>query len=267
MANLMDKQYLEEGELKNLKKYCKQNFIAFTPPFPHFARLLPYCIGEEIRTEDDWKAIETALTVVLKLAEKLPSEGKAGLGLRPISLKLKSEGYGDNTKTIMPNLEKVTIPLYTIENETLSQERIAFPPYVPVYSLETKVNDISVAKLKRVRQKGVYSCDILRLPVPMDGKPPFFPAMLVLLDDEGAFIPATLSEVPVYDSDRMVEELIDKFQKMDIFPKVICVRNEETKTLLKTFCSRAGITLRMKEDLGYLDIAAKNFISDMLSQV
>ncbi len=251
-------------ELDELKVYCKAARIPYRAPFPQFTRYYPHCVPWNVSKASDWNAIGAALDVVTILAMELKHSDKAALGLRPVAVGLHGEAYG--TKQLDPfddpTEKEVTIPLYSIVDGNLVIERVPLPPFTEAAPLPpTRFNDVAIAKLMRSKQEGTYQCEIIRLPEPVDGRPPYIPALLVIVDEEGFMLTPAMGKGPEYDPDRMLNEFISNLG--DAYPKIIQVRTAETKVLLEEFCRRAKIQLVEAEDLDLLDEAVDSIMDHM----
>ena len=85
--------------------------------------------------------------------------------------------------------------------------------------------------MKRRKQKGVYECELIRFPDPVEGEPPFFLVVLLTTNEDGFLLPPSLSTGPMCDPDAMLKDLIKSLN--GAYPKAIKVRTEETKALLE----------------------------------
>ena len=252
---------LDPEELDELKDYCQKTGIPFRGPFPQFTRYYPYCMPCNVNKPSDWRAIETALQVLLELTKKGKTIGKAGLGLRPVAVSLNGEEYISEEHGGFGGLldDVVTIPLYSIVNGKLAAERIPLPPYTerklapPFFMDET-----AIARLMQKRHKGTLECEIIRMPEPVDGDPPYLPAVLMTIDQDGLLLPPIAGEGPEYSPTRMLDEFISALG--DACPKVIKVRTAETKLLLAEFCRKTKIRLVETEDMALLDDAIEDLM-------
>ena len=46
------------------------------------------------------------------------------------------------------------------------------------------MNEIGLARLMKLPKKGAYQCQIVRLPEPVEGNPPYLPAVLITVEEE-----------------------------------------------------------------------------------
>ena len=217
--------------------------------------------------ESDWLALETALRIVLKMAAEIERSGKAALGLRPVPVCADEQTYAPEQMYLFSEPspdDEVTIPLYSIENDELVTERVPLPPYVQRHTAPPKhVGNKTLEKLKQRKQKGVYECELIRLPEVVDGDPPYFPLMLMAANNEGFLLPPTLNKGPICDPDAMMKDFIKSLNGS--YPKAIKVRTEETKALFEGFCRDANIMLAMTEDLEHIDDALDDLFDQMLN--
>ncbi|MBR3015622.1 MAG: hypothetical protein IKH57_00815 [Clostridia bacterium] len=254
-------------ELAEIKAYCKASGTPFRAPYPQFARFYPYCVPWHITSKSDWDSIGTALTVLEKMGEFLQSHSKEELGLRPIVADMEGEKYlesdvwQEDLFSAPPSRdprEDVTIPLYSLKKGELSMRRIPLPPFRETNLLPPDhFNEVAVARLMKLKKAGDMQCDVLRAPEPVDGEPPYVPAVLLALElDEGTILQPVMPKGPQYDPNEMLEGFIASLLSSGIYPRRIMVRTDETAVLLKPLCQRARIELAEGQELDELDEAA-----------
>ena len=259
------KDMFHPDDLAEVKAYCKKTDRPFRVPLPQFTRYNPFCVPWMLEDAADWGATEAALRVVLKLTAEIKRAGKKQLGLRPVLVSVNGEAYDSEQLDLFtePASDAVTIPLYSIVNDELVTERIPLPPYekrrIPQ---PQRIDAKTLEKLKRKKQKGVYQCELLRLPEPIDGEPSYFPVMLLAVDETGYMLPPNLSDAPELDPDAMLRGFLEGLN--GAYPKAIKVRTEETKALLEDFCRDANILLAMTDDLKLLDEGIDYLLDQML---
>ena len=268
-CSLEQRDQLSQEELAELRAYCRKNDKPARAPFPKFTRYSPFCIPWNITDDSDWEAMETVLRVAEKMAEVIGRSGKAALGLQQVFVSTDGENFEPEQMDLFGNPSQddrddaVTIPLYSIADDALVIERTSLPPYAQrTITPPSSINGKAVEKLKRRKQKGVYECELIRLPEPVDGDPPFFPVALLTLDENGFLFPFTLDKGPMCDPDDMLNDFIANLG--NAYPKAIKVRTEETKSLLSEFCRRANILLVLTEELDHMDEAIDELFDQML---
>ena len=270
-------------EIAELKAYCNASGTPFRAPFPQFARFYPYCVPWHITSKNDWSSIKTALTVLDKMGEFLQTHSKMDLGLRPVVADMDGEKYLDSVLWQMDlfsqapsekGSEPVTIPLYSIKDGELIMRRIPLPPYTkPAILPPERFDEIAIAKLMKLKKVGALQCEVLRMPEPVEGNPPYLPAVLLALEEnDGVILQPVVPKGPMYDPDEMMDGFVASLLSSGIYPQRILVRTEETAVLLKPLCEKARIELSVGQDLEALDEAAEQIwehqkTDDYLSEV
>ena len=264
MLAFRERSKLDEDEVMILRAYCKEKEIPFRAPFPRFARVHPYCVHDGNLSEDDEKNLETALRVTLKMAEQIKAEGKETLGLKPVALRMDGEMYRSyrSPTSGWKADEAVTVPLFTIENERLVQERMFLPPYVDSLESPETVDENILRKIMSGKQEGMFECDLTRSEILFEGDPAFYPPVCVATDEIGLMVFYYVGDGPDWDLNRILDEFCRTLAETALYPKVLCVRNRETKLLLEPLCHSAGIKLKVKKRLMYTDEAKREMLAD-----
>ncbi|MBQ9008001.1 MAG: hypothetical protein IJ088_01540 [Clostridia bacterium] len=254
-----DREKLAENEVKALRAYCREKSIPFRSPFLHFARKLMNCVSRFTEAEEDEKKLEAALTVTLKVVEQIGIQGKDALGLKPILLKMDEEIYGGfiNGVSVIMSEEKVTIPLYTVEDGKLLQERIGLPPYVDLIKPPDHLDEGALKQLMSRKQEKMVECDMTCMDITLEGDPLFHPSAFVMTDEDGLAVVFQTYDTPVYDPNKVLDSIIHEMSEGGVYPKVLCVRNRETRILMEPLCRAAGIKLKVKNKLVYMDEVQK----------
>lgn len=238
-------------ELAELRSYCKERGIPFRAPFPQFARYKRYSLPWPVAEDSDWDAIHAALTIVVKIIDMIGTWQPASLVPHMIFADTEGEYYLDGTKG------PVSIPLYSIENNTLKAEPIPLPPYTDGrFSPPTSINEVALHKLMKLKKSGVLQCEIIRGPEPVNGEPPYLPALLMgAKQEDGLVLPPTMPNGLVYEPNEMVDGFLRSLVSAKLYPEAIMVRTEETETVLEPFCEKARIRLIHSDELEELDEA------------
>ena len=255
---------LSEEELSELREYCQASGAPFRAPFPQFTRYAPYCMPYTPKEKGDWQAIRAALETVLKMNEAMTSAGKAVLGLRPVEVSPTGQNYGAEQLGwfLKQQTNEVTIPLYSVENGVLRTERIPLPPPREIrYREPDRFNEIAIARMRKNPQQGCWSAEVIRVPAPVDGDPPYVPAMLMVVDEAGLVRGPVVAECAVYDPNEMLEKLLEAMEGS--YPACIRVRTEETRVLLAEFCRRAKIRLEVTDEAEALEEAIDSLTEHM----
>ena len=272
-CSMEKKDMLSDEELKGLKAYCQQSGISFRAPFPQFTRYYPYCVPWHVTEQSDLAAIETALRVVMEMAK----HDKKELGLRAVDARLDGEEYILTREEIMrqfdmlmkeePEEETVTVPLYSLADGRLSITRIPLPPRQErKLEAPTAFNEVMLRRLSRLHQDETLQCEVIRLLKPVDGEPPYYPAVLMAAVDDGMILQPVFGDKAVYDSNEMLEAFLQTLVQSNIYPKKIAVRTEETEVLLHEFCQKAKIRFAKQKTLKLLDEAVDNMMEHLYSE-
>ena len=239
---LSGKDELSEEELDEVRAYARKKGIALrgANAFPQFLRFWPYCIPWLISDEAEWRYIARALEITNRLSDYLKTHQKSELGLRSIFT------YDES------------LPLLTEDGDGLSAERIPLPPKaVPVYPEPAALDDMTLARLKRLKRQGTLECDIVRVPEPVQNDPeqvPYVPAQFVaVFQGSGMMLGTTLSKSPIVDVNAFQSALVDMLISNSACPVEVLVRNEQTKQLLKGLCVGLKIKLTYTEEMPELD--------------
>ena len=257
-CSLEKKDQFSPQELDELRAYCKASGAPFRTPYPQFIRYRPFCMPWEVTDQSDWKAIETALTVLFKMEETMRKSGKAALGLHPIDVTPNSETYASEQLGLFEEpaniAEDVSIPLFSLVDGALKIERIPLPPFTDsTLSPPPRLNDLAVARIARRRKKGMLECEVMRVQTPIDGNPPYIPAVLFAVREDGSLIPPAIGTGPIYDTTEMLNSFLENLSNR--YPRTIRVRSEAARVLLTEFCKKAKIQLKVENNLPLIDQA------------
>lgn len=251
--SLENKDFLEEDDVASVRAYAKKRGVTLRGPhtYPNFSRYYPHCIPWFITAERDQKDLITALEATLALTRFLKDHEKDDICLRSV--------YD----------EPEEIPLFEKKDDDNFRIRLTpLPASVEKrYPEPASINDVSLAKLKRLKQKGVLECEVIRSPAPVRGDgedAPYFPAMLLSVDHKtGMVYRLVAAEGRNYDPDELLHSTIETLLQAGIYPKEIWIRTEETEALLRKFCGKAGIKLTAAEELAELDEAVNAMEEDL----
>lgn len=246
-------------ELADLRSYCKDRGIPFRAPFPQFARYHRYCVPWPVSEDDDWDAIYAALTIVAKIVQAIEKNEFDSLYPRMIYADTEEELYIDSPT------DTVTIPLYSIEDDTLKAEQIPLPPYTDgQFTPPTSFNEVGMRKLMMMKKGGTLQCEIIRGPEPVNGEPPYLPALLMTANlDAGLLLTPVMTQGVEYDPNEMVDGFLRSLISAKLYPETILARTEETRTVLGPFCKKGKIRLVQRDDLYELDEAINTIMERM----
>ena len=251
-----NKDLLQPDELDEVKAYTKKHGITLrgANAFPQFIRYQPYYHPWYISSELEQQYICEALEACMAMAEVLEMKGKRALGFSGYVL--------DASTPDIPCLEK--------GNDGYIVTRIPVPEEIPVeYPSPTMKNEITLARLKKMKKKGSLECRMVRLPMPIqesEGMPPYYPAFLAAVDTNAKKLYPTQ---PVLYLEEQPEDCLVAFAevllKAEICPKAIRTNDRRTFEMLKHLCSAVEIRLTLIDyELPDLDGAIDGLMSAML---
>ncbi|MBQ8160247.1 MAG: hypothetical protein IJ083_05795 [Clostridia bacterium] len=248
-CSMAEKEELTPEELTEVQAYCKTTGTPFRAPFPKFSRIRPYCFPYPFEEEWEWTAMETALEVMDRMGKRSLTE----LGIRSITATPFHESYEDEAGFgYRGKKTPVRIPLFSVTDGELKSVPIPLPPYQEEEpEAPTQLNELAIRKLKNRPQRGIMEADVFRVGPPVDGNPPFLPALLIGVTEEGIVLPPAVGKEARYDPNQLIGEFI---QNLDgLYPKTIRYRTEEAHVLLEEFCRLARIRLEQTDEFENLD--------------
>ena len=108
----------------------------------------------------------------------------------------------------------------------------------------------------KMQRSGVLQCEIIRGPEPVQGEPPYLPALLMtVVQENGLVLTPVMSKGVDYDPNEMVDGLLGSLVIAKFYPDAIMARTEETLTIIEPFCKKAKIKLVKSNELDELDDA------------
>ena len=233
---LENKDELEHDELAEVRAYAKRHKLSFRGPnaFPHFVKYTPKHIPWHFTEACENERITEALEASLALDGMLKSRGKAALGLHIVE----------------PG--PCEIPLLVREGGGYRVERTDFPvPEAKAYSTQKLHNDVTVARLRRLKKRGAMQCQMLRLPGAVQAGPdeiPWFPMTLFAVDqDRGDILDIKPCESVEDEPGQLLEAFADALLEQNCLPRQISVPDESTFSLLQWLCAKLGIPLHQSD--------------------
>ena len=258
-----NKDDLEYAQVEEVRRYAKAHKIQLrgSYAFPKFFKYTRYRMPWTLQTQEEEQRICEALRAAIEVSRLLQTSTKIDIGLYP---------YDEDTDSF---------PLLIPTGNGYELSRTPVPPeWHETFPVPEPLDDIVVTELKKLKKKGVYACEILRLPGMLDDEdededenelypifeddevdeeeeePPYFPAILLCADVKSEE-PIQVNPVPDYDThpeslrDAFLETLFENKQ----LPRAIQVRNEQTRLLLEDLCMKSNILLSVNENIPVLD--------------
>ena len=167
-----NKDDMEDWDADAVRRYAKAHKIQLrgAHSFPNFVKYMRYRIPTGIETPEDERRICDALAGAIALAELLKTKRKSEIGL------------------YLVDEETETLPLLTpgANGYTLSETKVP-EPWEEEWPEPAELDAESVAELRKLRKKGVYACEVFRLPGLIEeqrdaDEAPYFPALLLCVE-------------------------------------------------------------------------------------
>lgn len=243
------KDELTEEERKEALYYARAHGVRLAGKlaYPRFMKYEPYCLPWPLQTKEEDEVLCQALEAAIEMARLLGDKNWAELGLVSIS---------GNTRQI-PMLKKQGQG-YVLEKAMLPEDKPEKWPE-PRYC-----NDISVTSLKKMKKQGIWECEIIRIPEPVQDEPeeiPVFPAaFLAVKAGEGLVLPVKVVKHYEEEPEELLNMVLEAFLKEGACPEKLKVRDERTFAFAKVLCKKLGILLSREDELPDLDDGKQDFL-------
>lgn len=247
---LDSKQELDENEVGEVRSYAKAHKIrlAGKNAYPHFLKFEPHRIPWRLQIQKEQDYMYKALKAAISLAEMLAETSPIALGIREV-----------NQETECVPMLELTDGGYQVTGMTrLPEEKD------PVYAKPKRMNEIGLRNIKKLQKKGVWECEIILLPEPVQDNPekaPYFPHVLMAVSKETEYL---LPFEPVADyeqnPEKMLDFLIGQLDKIGVRPKEFWVRDKRTYALLAGLADKLSAPIRVEEELPALDEAQERML-------
>ena len=251
---LETKEALTEEEITETRAYAKEHGIrlAGKNTYPQFIKYEPNHHPWKVRDDEDIAALCEAAEVAILLADLLKDIRPADLGIESVESETNAvplfENKGDK-------LERVgTAPLPMEEGEVYPEVMVA--------------SDLLPARLKRLRKKGVWEAELLRMLEAVQNDPeetPYYPLMLLVAESESGY----LLHVPmIMDMEKNPQEFFNGFteawEMQKVYPKEFRCRDERTYAWLKDLIEKTGTKISIyRKSMPALDEAEAALASQM----
>jgi hypothetical protein len=226
-----NKSELSPIEYTYVKAYADEHAIRFRgkQAYPVFRKYSPNHLPWRIKDKSDKQILLEAIEATLEMARLIDSGELDADAWEFVPLLNKCENGYELSFTELPEAKPVEYP----------EPRVT--------------NDITLAKLKRVKHRGTVECNIIRLTEPIQHEAdtaPVFPVMLVVADpNAGEIMPMPpISEYEVR-AEEYLNMLVDTLLEQNKCPKSVNVCNERTYLFMKNLCAGADIVLNMVNEL------------------
>lgn len=205
-------------------------------------------------------------------AERLRQALEAGVALRGrMDQVLQMAGATKNT----PAREKAmaalgfgeaSMPLLLPAEEGYQYQRLEAPQELPVRCSTPMLEEpFLVARLKKQKTlpETAWVCDLVMLPTPIPGEPPFFPTAMMILDAEEGFLDAAMVADFEAEGPKLLDKLIDMLLEQGK-PSVLLVDNVRTYLLLKGLAEQIQMNLSLEEGLSGMPEVRQDFLEFLM---
>ncbi len=248
---MVGKVALSEEEQEEAKAFAHSHGIRISGKnaYPLFMKLQPYYYPWRLREEKDQEALCEALAAAIEISRLLEEKTPKDLGLMEVQ---------SNTKEVV--LLEWQEDRYVLGKMELLPEKERKWPTPEI------CNDISIAKLKKVRRSGIWECGFIRITTPVEdekGEIPVFPIILFAANsDTGYLLP--VSPITHYEEnpDELMNIFMEALLKEHICPGEIRVKDSRAYAFFQPFCERLKIAIKEEAYLPALEEAEAAFYSD-----
>lgn len=234
---LEDRDNLMDDEVEEVKAYTRAHNLRLrgSNAYPQFVQYRPGYHPWRMASDSEAQLLLEAVTACNQLSVML--KGK----------KLADFGFSDF-------IFDADIPLFEFRNEMLCPlPSIELPELDPISFPDVIFSDqVGAAAIRNKRHSGIYECQLVRFPTPLQDRPedaPYYPVLLLLVSgDTGAALPVSpalqLEEHP----EKVLAELVKALRKMNSVPKEIRCADERTAALLQDFGKKTKIRVVLYQD-------------------
>lgn len=232
------KEELSKKEQEKAKNYARAHGIRFRGKnaYPRFMKYQPNHYPWYLQEDNEKEDLCEALTGAIEMAKLLEKSPKEELGI--CSLEEKKE------EILLLEFQEGTYSLSKIKLPERKQEPIPMPE---------NCNEIGMGNLKKMKRNGIWECEILQYPEPIQNHPeevPYFPYFLLIVETATEYmLPVSPAEYYKEAPEELLNLMIEAFLEEELCPREIRVCEERTYAFLESFCRKLKIKLSMKEEL------------------
>jgi len=227
------KDFLQPGEEETIREYTKAHGIPLRGKnaWPSLVSFAPHLIPERIADPDEEEILSEALDLSIWLIRNMEAEG------------IRIPSITEKTETILCfQKDGDRYAVKEIPIDVLPQEE---------YPVGQTENEICREKVKRLRKKGKWACELMSLSVPSPAEGferMVYPWLLITAELKSG---KPVEVQPVRDYERRTNVMLDKLMEAmireNVCPSEITVPDDRTYALLRDWCPEMGIRLRKGE--------------------
>lgn len=232
------KEELSKKEQEQARRYARAHGIQFRGKnaYPRFVKYQPNRYPWYLQEEKDKEDLCEALAGAIEMAKLLEKSSKQELGICSLA--------GEEDEILMLEFQGEACSLSKIKLPEKRQEPVPLPE---------NGNEIGMGNLKKMKKNGIWECEILQYPEPVQDHPeevPYFPYFLLMVETATEYmLPVSPIEYYRETPEELLNLMIEAFLKEELCPREIRVCEERTYAFLESFCRKLKIKLSMKEEL------------------
>lgn len=245
------KEALTEEEREEVKGFARSHGIriAGKNAYPKFIKFQPYYCPWHLQTVQEQEDLCEALSAAIELSELLKQKTPRELGLQA--------EQGETGKIILLERREDVFVLGKIE---------LMPEKKKEWPVPEVCNDISVAKLKKVKKSGIWECGFVRVMEPVleeNAEIPVFPILLFVINSATGYMLQLPLTIHYEDNpDEMMNSFMEALLEEKVCPVEIKVKDSRTYAFFQPFCKKLKITIAEEEYLPALEDAEATFYED-----
>ena len=243
-----NKDGLRLADFNSVQDYAKRNGVNFrgAHSYPAILRMKSHCMPWYVEDKKEYELLREALEAAIFVSEKLKGTSAEKLGF--------TESF--EIPYLVPNGDSFDWQTTQLPNKTEKN--------LPAPSLSKS----KVSKLKALKQLNKWECKVIHIREACQEAPtaaPYFPTLLIAVECRNDYIlPVDLVRDYGANAQKMLENFADELLKYKRLPKTICVSDDRTYSLLRSFSKDCGVELKMVDTVAKADdIANKmNYASE-----
>lgn len=256
-AALEIKDDLMPEEVEEVKAYAKKNGIKLSGKnaYPQFIKYEPGYHPWKVQKKEDIDSLYEAMQAACLLAEELKTQLAEDLGIFPIG----------------PWTHEV--PSFEVKGDKIVEAGLApLPGDLEVhYDYVKAENQIALASVKKLPRKGIWESELICMMDPIQNSPdevPYYPLMLLVVESKSFYmLPVPIVDHAEKNQQKVLQEFANAWKNQGCYPKEIRCRDERTYALLKDFCEKTDVRIRIhKKSLPALDDAEAALLNHSLGE-
>lgn len=244
----VEKNQLTEEEQNEITNYTSSHDIRLPGKnaYPQFIKYTTNCIPVISLNEQEQEYLCEAFSASVALLDLLNGKMTYTFDITKI--------YDESDTILSLELQKGKYVTGKVPTPKRSPMQYPFPK---------ASNDVAVARLKKQNKVGIWECEIIRFPQPVQNTPdevPNYPVVLIAIENTTDYF-LSISPVSYYEEnpEKLIDNFMTAFLEHGFYPKEIKVRDDRTYAFAEDICKKLKIPLTMEKELKVLDEAELTF--------